>query len=112
MAEHVDLTEAHGIEKVDDGGGMLGDARARGRRIRFPETRHIRGKNRAVFPGDREKSLENSPGVGDCVEAEKGRTLLEAAAGRNGVMNVQLTIAALEVTAAEPRSRCHRGARM
>jgi hypothetical protein len=46
------------------------------------------------------------------MQAEERRTFLEAAAGRNGVVNVQLAITALEVTAAEPRPCCHRGARV
>jgi hypothetical protein len=46
------------------------------------------------------------------MQAEEGGALLEAAAGRNGVVHVQLAIAAFEIAATEPRLRDRRGARV
>jgi hypothetical protein len=46
------------------------------------------------------------------MEAEERGALLEAAAGGNGVVHVQLAIAALEIAASETRLRGRRGARV
>ncbi len=45
MAQEVDLTQPHGVEKIADGRRVLGDTGARGRRIGIPEARQIRGKD-------------------------------------------------------------------
>jgi hypothetical protein len=46
------------------------------------------------------------------MQAEERGTLLEAAARGNGVVHVQLAIAAFEIAATEPRLRDRRGARV
>ena len=112
LAEHVDLAQAHGLQKVANGRGVLCDARVRWRWIRIPKTGQIRGKNRTSDPGNRKKARENSTGMGDWVQAKEGGALLETTACGNGVVDVQLAVAAFEIAATQPRLRCRRGARM
>jgi len=110
VAEQVDLAQAHGREEIADGRGMLRDPRTGRWRVGIPEAGQIGGENRACRPGNREESAKNPPGVGDGVQAEERSALLEPAAGRNGVVDVQLAVAAFEIAAPEPRLRCRRGA--
>ncbi|MGA9369209.1 MAG: hypothetical protein WBV35_17245 [Steroidobacteraceae bacterium] len=46
------------------------------------------------------------------MKTEKRRALLEATAGRNGVVDVQLAVAALEIAPTKPGLRYRRGARV
>lgn len=104
VAQEVDLPQAHGVEEIADGCSMLRDTRTRRRRIGIPESRQIGGENRASNAGNREKSLKSPPRVGGVMKAEQGSALLEAAPRRDGVVHVQLAVAALEIAAADPRS--------
>jgi hypothetical protein len=104
MAEQVDLPQAHGVEEVADGRGMLGNTCPERRWIGIPESGQIRGKNRAPGSRNSEKSLETPTRVGAIVQAEQRRALLEATAGGDRVVHVQLAIAALEIAAADARA--------
>lgn len=101
MAQQVDLAQAYNIEKVANGGRMLSDA-CRGRRwVGIPEAGQIGGKNRAPGPRDGEKTLESAPGQWARMQAKQRSALLEATARRDGIVDVQLPVAALEITPAD-----------
>jgi hypothetical protein len=80
---------------------MLGDTGTRRRWIGVPEAGQVWGKNGASGPGKCEKALESAPRVGARVEAEEGSAFLEAAPRRDGVVDVQLAVAALEIAASD-----------
>jgi len=89
---------------------MLCNARAGRRWIGIPEAGQIGGENRAADACDRQEARENAPGVGACMQAQKWRGLLEAAAGRDRVVDMQLAVAALEIAATDARPGCGRRA--
>jgi hypothetical protein len=61
MTQQINLSQAHGVQEVTDGGCMLRHARSRGRGIGLPESWQIGGKYRAANPGDRQEAHENVP---------------------------------------------------
>lgn len=101
MAQQVDLAQAHGIEKITDGGRMLGHSGSRGRRVRIAEAGQVRGEDRAAEARDREEAPECSPGRRARMQAQERRALLEAAPRGNRIVDVQLAVAALEIATAD-----------
>src|SRR5262249_54569027 len=80
-----------------------GEHRGGERRVRLAEAGQVGCVHGAVAAGEREEAHEQPAGARAVVQAQERRPLLETAPRRHGVMYVQLTVAALEVAAADPR---------
>src|SRR5690242_1320599 len=104
MAQQVDLAQAHGVEKVADRCGVFRDARSRRGWIGIPKAGQIGSENRAPGPRDGQETLEGAPGKRTRMHAEQGSPLLEATARRDGIVDVQLPVAAFEIAPADARA--------
>src|SRR5580700_3911948 len=105
IAEEIDLSEAHGGAEVRDRGRIVLDRRSCGWRIGAAEARQIGCVNRAVTAHRAQQLLEHSTRHRTVVHADERCRLVETAAGRNGVVNVQLSEAAFEIAAPDARLR-------
>jgi hypothetical protein len=106
LGDHIDLAQAHVVEEIGQRRSGGGDHRLGGwRGVGFAGAGQVRRVNRAVATQCRQKIGEAATCPFAAVDAQQRRQFVESATGRDGVMDVQLAPAALEVGAAQPGRR-------